>query len=561
MEENKVILSEINRVRQIMGLKLIMEATVPPAVRQALLDFMGFTEKQIDALERSAGDFSDLSKLSDEFATLGIKNLDDLQRHVAQEMGIKSLNDVSDDVILKYMKQSPEIMQGVTKKLNSLVADAADAIIKKADWQSIVGGQAADEFEFILRQPIDAENAADVKMFADNYKGIVDTQIADAVANGRTVPDSLRNLSEELGEKSKQADNINSKQNKDFSQVPGDKNLGKQDGENAMSDAEQEYRKKQEEINLQKEYEAMKNTQIEDLLSKLGGSEAFQKAFSGWQKLMEKIGFGGASRYLDAAKKALGQKTLTQLEDPKILEAYYNELYTIAKGKLGKEGAISFIGKLRKLMGELDGFFKAIPFIGRFYKIFSAICGLAFTYFAKDNIPFVGETLDRTGREIWDKSDFISIFPEFEKTFPYCFYEIKDYSNLTDEQQIQFQGLGFNCDNIDPEKPDMLITKITYQNANRAMNIPEGFKVTVGGTERLIQPNSSSNNNTNNNTNNTNTQSYTNDPTGYKKYVEDKGGTYGTSGNYVMEDGTPFYKDSSGNWQAGSYNGTTFVTN
>ena len=60
---------------------------------------------------------------------------------------------------------------------------------------------------------------------------------------------------------------------------------------------------------------------------------------------------------------------------------------------------------------------------------------------------------------------------------------------------------------------------------------------------------------------NPNPNTYTNDPTGYKKYVNDKGGTYGASGNYVMEDGTPFYKDANGNWQAGSYNGTTFVTN
>jgi hypothetical protein len=239
MEEKKVILSEINRMRQIMGLKLIMEATVPPAVRQALLDFMGFTEKQVDALERSAGDFSDLSKISDEFATLGIKNLDDLQTHVAKEMGIKSLNDVSDDVILKYMKQTPEIMQGVTKKLNTLVADAADAIIKKADWESLVGKDAADEIELALRDTIDAESAANVKILVDNYKSIIDNEIADAVANGRTVPDSLRNLSEELGEKSKQADNINIKQNKDFSQVPGDKNLAKQDAEKAAREAEE----------------------------------------------------------------------------------------------------------------------------------------------------------------------------------------------------------------------------------------------------------------------------------------------------------------------------------
>ena len=134
------------------------------------------------------------------------------------------------------MKQSPEIMQGVTKKLNSLVADAADAIIKKADWESIVGKQAADEIELALRDTIDAESAANIKILADNYKSIIDNEIADAVANGRTVPDSLRNLSEELGEKSKQADNINTKQNKDFSQVPGDKNLAKQEAENAAKE-------------------------------------------------------------------------------------------------------------------------------------------------------------------------------------------------------------------------------------------------------------------------------------------------------------------------------------
>ena len=57
------------------------------------------------------------------------------------------------------------------------------------------------------------------------------------------------------------------------------------------------------------------------------------------------------------------------------------------------------------------------------------------------------------------------------------------------------------------------------------------------------------------------TNTYSNDPAGYKKYAEDKGGTYGTTGNYVMQDNLPFYKDSYGEWQQGSHNGTTFVTN
>lgn len=295
MEQKKVILSEVNRMRQIMGLKLIMEATVPPAVRQALLDFMGFTEKQVDALERSADDFSDFTKLSDEFATLGIRNLDDLQKHVAQEMGIKSINDVSDDVILKFMKQSPEIMQGVTKKLNTLVADAADAIIKKADWESIVGKSFADEAEFVLRQSIDADSAADVKLLADQYKQLVDDEIADAVSAGRTVPDSLKSLSEELGEKSKQADNINLKQNKDFSQVPGDKSLAKQQADQAAKDqADKAARETEELAEIQRQLEeqerrlaelAKKNKMVETALAEVKAIPGFEKLTAKQKKL------------------------------------------------------------------------------------------------------------------------------------------------------------------------------------------------------------------------------------------------------------------------------------
>ncbi len=108
----------------------------------------------------------------------------------------------------KQLIKHPEINEGDTIRLNKLVSDLADSIIKKADWESIVGKDAADNFEFVLRQSIDSDNASDVKFLADNYKSIVDDEIADAVANGRTVPNSLRNLSEELGEKSKQADNF-----------------------------------------------------------------------------------------------------------------------------------------------------------------------------------------------------------------------------------------------------------------------------------------------------------------------------------------------------------------
>jgi hypothetical protein len=113
---------------------------------------------------------------------------------------------LSNFVVVSQTNRDP-INKGDTIKLNKLVSDLADSIFKKVDWQSLVG-TAAEDIELVLRATIDAENSADVKIMADIYKSIIDKVIADAVANGRTVPDSLRNLSEELNEKSKQADNF-----------------------------------------------------------------------------------------------------------------------------------------------------------------------------------------------------------------------------------------------------------------------------------------------------------------------------------------------------------------
>ena len=63
--------------------------------------------------------------------------------------------------------------------------------------------------------------------------------------------------------------------------------------------------------------------------------------------------------------------------------------------------------------------------------------------------------------------------------------------------------------------------------------------------------------------NNTVESKYTNDATGYQKFVMDKytGAKYGPTGSYVWEDGSPLYKDSSGNWQEASFVDGTFKLN
>ena len=109
--------------------------------------------------------------------------------------------------------QTPKISESDTKKLNELIADAADSLMNKIEWKDLVGDEAAENFEALLRVSIDGDNASTVKYLADTYKAQVDNAIEKATAAGLTVPKSLRKLSDEFGEKSKQADNFLKKGN------------------------------------------------------------------------------------------------------------------------------------------------------------------------------------------------------------------------------------------------------------------------------------------------------------------------------------------------------------
>jgi len=219
MRVEKQILSEVNRMREIMGLKLITEAAIPPAVRSYLMDIIGYTEKQIDALERGADDLSDLSKISDQFATAGIKTIDDLKSYVARNMGLRSVDDVSDQVLLKFMKETPAIMDNIQAKLAQKVGAASEALLKKAQWDSLVPTQLADDVEVVLNLPVTKADAADIKLMADQYLTSVRNVMTDINNRGEIVPQGLFDLADELSEVSKQADNVNTKMTADYSQV------------------------------------------------------------------------------------------------------------------------------------------------------------------------------------------------------------------------------------------------------------------------------------------------------------------------------------------------------
>jgi len=278
MRVEKQILSEVNRMREIMGLKLITEAAIPPAMRSYLLDILGYTEKQIDALERGADDLSDLTKISDQFATAGIKTIDDLKTYVARNMGLRGVDDVSDQVLLKFMKESPTIMDNIQNKLAQKVAAASDALLKKVQWESLMPTNLADDVEFVLSFPVTKADAPQIKLMADQHLTSVRNVMTDINNRGGIVPQGLFDLADELAEVSKQADNVNTKMTADYSQV----GVGAtRSGDDAITDA---LKKEMEEADKKLAELTAKNVRQQNLIKWLESNELF-KMLKSQQKL------------------------------------------------------------------------------------------------------------------------------------------------------------------------------------------------------------------------------------------------------------------------------------
>jgi len=152
-------------------------------------------------------------------------------------------------------------------------------------------------------------------------------------------------------------------------------------------------------------------------------------------------------------------------------------------------------------------------------------------------VPFIGTGLEK------DYYNSLRSFEEF----------VVDNEGVSEETAVDKVESG------DEKGVYYLLTKVGPPNDQKDEWVEYKYNNSLGTFVKTKTQNT----NTDTPSNPVTTTTYTNDPAGYQKYAEDKGGTYGVSGNYVMQDGTPFYKDSNGSWQAGSYDATTktFKTN
>jgi hypothetical protein len=550
-----ILIEEISRIHEMMGIKsnrlsnLLTEAVINPKLIQKSLysdlfkqDLIDFAENTLKITKRdgSSLSFDDLVKMGREIAgDAALSEAESILKLIGRAG--KTASEEISQRILTYAAANSKFY------LEALVNAETDAT-KKAAIKTLVDDatQVADDIAYGGKTITDAVDEL------NTLSALVDADTTLEATTKQTIKDEIQELIDDLESTKTLRDEASA-----FETTNADDLIsGRQIGDEAEEDWAEQFRKAQDEENTRKAYEAAKKEKVSDIIEKLKESEPYKKAYGYMTRIFEALGFGNADTFIKRAEKELSTKTLEELQNPKILNKYMDELYQKATAQLGKEGAFEMLGKIKKVFSGIDGVLRSIPFIGRFYKLFSAILGLAVLYWANDNVGVVNSTLGRTGRGIWDTFDFIPGVPEFEKTLPYCYYEIDSYVDLTTDQQLQFEGLGFNCDNADPAKADMLITKIEHVDANRAAGTKEGFKVTVGGVEKfypvgVTTPNPPTPNPPTPNppTPNPPTTGYTNDLPGFLKWVGDKGYTEGQKD----ADGY-WYKDTNGAFQAARWN-------
>jgi len=139
----KIVLEELDRMRVLMGINVLSETSRSISHNllmeggKAIDDLIGLGPKSVDNLNRVGVNFrNDLTKLSDEFASRGIKTFDDLTNAVATAKSLPIAN-VTDDMIEAYIKNDPVLYTSILNKASEAASKIAMNLVKSADLSKV----------------------------------------------------------------------------------------------------------------------------------------------------------------------------------------------------------------------------------------------------------------------------------------------------------------------------------------------------------------------------------------------------------------------------------------
>jgi hypothetical protein len=176
---------------------------------------IGLGPKSIDNLTKNGVDFvNDLTKLSDEFASRGIKTFDDLSKAAADKAGV-GISDITDDMIESYIKNDLKLYQSILAKASNAAYNQVDQLIKNSNL-SLIFSKNPEQLRSYQTYISTAPTVRNVNLLIngvddsiDELEGIIDDVKSGKIPNVKTVPDQLNDIYENL--LSKKTDLVNFK--------------------------------------------------------------------------------------------------------------------------------------------------------------------------------------------------------------------------------------------------------------------------------------------------------------------------------------------------------------
>jgi len=208
----KELLNEINRYKQLMGVVLITEAG------KVADEYLPLTTRSIDNLTKNGVDFTnDLTKLSDEFTSRGIKTFADLSDVVAKKQNV-TVNDITDEMIRSYIKNDEKLYSSILTKASSAASQEVDTLIKNANIGLIFSKNPSqlNSYRVYISTPPSARNldtlTSGLSDSIDEMEKIIDEIQSGKVSGVNTIPKELQDLYENLLSKKAEVDEFKNRQ-------------------------------------------------------------------------------------------------------------------------------------------------------------------------------------------------------------------------------------------------------------------------------------------------------------------------------------------------------------
>ena len=191
-----ILLCEINRMKEIMGLSLLSEG-----IDDLVKKLLGVSDESAESIAKSADD------VGSEFSTAlkqivgGAGTYDDLLSYVSKQGGsIKSV-----DNIVTFVKSQPELLKKIATSSDVIMKDAAQSIIQRSSVKTLLEKDLIENIEGIILYTVDESDAAIISKMIDDTLVILNrysnnSDITDLIKKLKDKKSVVNNMKSEIPE-------------------------------------------------------------------------------------------------------------------------------------------------------------------------------------------------------------------------------------------------------------------------------------------------------------------------------------------------------------------------